>query len=203
VRQALQKGTAAALLVFAAASWVLPGGVGLGSIRLGGTAMEVAPPLHRGTPWARFLAPEGTCRGDGNTSGPKAEQLFAMRCLLDWARTRRGLPPLRTDTALVTSSKLKAEAIVRCGDFSHTPCGAPFSETFDAAGWRGPAGENIVWGASLAASPRVLVDGWLHSDGHRENLFRLLWSAQGLAFVRVETFLGKGPASVWVHQFGG
>lgn len=125
-----------------------------------------------------------------------------MRCLLDWGRSQRGLPPLPMDQALVASSTLKAEAIVRCSDFSHTPCGTDFYETFAAAGWHGAAGENIAWGASLAASPRALVDGWLHSDGHRKNLFSPDWRAQGLAFLRVETFLGEGPATVWVHQFG-
>ena len=52
-----------------------------------------------------------------------------------------------------------------------TPCGSDFGETLEAAGWQAGAGENIAWGASLARTPRVLVDGWLHSDGHRDNLF--------------------------------
>jgi uncharacterized protein YkwD len=199
-----------ALIAVCAASWLLPGGVPLpGGARLGGTGLaepglvhEVAPPLHTGTPWSRYLAPEGTCRGDGSADSPVPQQLFAMRCLLDWARSQRGLPGLPLDLALARSSELKAAAIVLCDDFSHTPCGASFRVTFDAAGWRGSSGENIAWGSSLARSPRILVDGWLHSDGHRENLFDPEWRAQGLALLRSDRFQGAKRAAVWVHQFG-
>ena len=199
-------GQLVALGVFAlvAASWLLPDGVSVGSLQFGGDTIsrEVAPPLHEGTEWARYVAPEGTCRGDTDASAPVAEQLTAMRCLLDWARRERGVPGLKMELALVRSAQLKAAAIVRCGDFSHTPCREPFAKTFEIVGWRGSSGENIAWGASLAASPRVLADGWLHSQGHRTNLFRPDWISQGLAVTRVETFLEQGPASVWVHQFG-
>jgi uncharacterized protein YkwD len=169
-----------------------------------GQAREVAPSLHSGTPWSRYLAPEGTCRGDDVANGPSAERLAAMRCLLDWARRARGLPALSMNPALSTSATLKGNEIVRCGDFSHTPCGTPFDRTFRLAGHRGRmTGENIAWGASLAGTPRVLMDGWLHSTGHRENIFRSDWREQGLALVEAEKFLGSGPAAIYVHQFGG
>lgn len=191
-----------ALVVLFAASWLMPGGIdSLLRFDLDGPR-ELAPPLHEGTPWARYLAPDDTCRGDGAAESGQQEQLYAMRCLLDWARRERGLKPLPIDIQLNHSSALKAEAVVRCNDFSHTPCGTAFSSTFETAGWKGDSGENIAWGTSLARSPRVLVDGWLHSDGHRENLFRNTWRSQGLAFLPAERFQGKGPAAIWVHQFG-
>lgn len=192
-----------ALVVLFGASWLLPNGLD-SPFKLGSPIVvrEVAPPLHEGTPWARYLAPEGTCRGDGSADSPEREQLFAMRCLLDWARRAHGLSALPMNGSLNQSSVLKAQAIQQCNDFSHTPCGSDFGSTFTAAGWQGGSGENIAWGASLARSPRVLVDGWLHSDGHRENLLRTSWRAQGLALLRAERFQGKGPAAIWVHQFG-
>jgi len=163
---------------------------------------EVAPRLHQGTLWARYLAPEGTCRADTRVDSSESEQRFAMRCLLDWARRERGLAALPQSAILNHSAALKAAAIVRCDDFSHTPCRSDFRATFLAAGWTGSAGENIAWGPSLAGSPRVLVDGWLHSDGHRENLFQPMWRTQGLSLLRSDGFLGKERAAVWVHQFG-
>jgi len=51
------------------------------------------------------------------------EQPFAMRRLLDWARRERGLPPLPMNAQLDHAAALKAEAILRRNDFSHTPCG--------------------------------------------------------------------------------
>jgi uncharacterized protein YkwD len=125
-----------------------------------------------------------------------------MRCLLDWARRERGLPPLATNAVLARPASLKAADIVRCGDFSHTPCGMPFEATFRAVGYSGQSGENIVWGEGAARTPRLLMDSWLHSTGHRENLFRSEWREQGLAVLQVDSFLGTGPAAVYVHQFG-
>lgn len=193
------------LFVLFAASWLMPGGLSLPGgwgVNGHGIVQDVAPPLHSGTPWSAYLAPKGTCRGDSSSTSTQPEQVFAMRCLLDWARVKRGLPRLRMDSSLVRSSELKAGAIASCNDFSHTPCGTDFSATFTAAGWRGNGGENIAWGTSMAGSPRVLVDGWLHSDGHRENLFRPEWVAQGLGMLRPSTFQGEDRAAIWVHQFG-
>ena len=194
----------ALLFVLFAALWVVPGGLNLPGLSLNGRGIVqgVAPPLHSGTPWSAYLAPERTCRGDGSSTSSQQEQVFAMRCLLDWARVKRGLRRLPMDSSLVRSAELKAGAIASCNEFSHTPCGSDFRATFTAAGWRGSGGENIAWGASLARSPRVLVDGWLHSDGHRENLFRPEWRAQGLAMLRPGTFQGEDRAAIWVHQFG-
>jgi len=156
------------LFVLFAASWLMPGGLNLpGGGSLGGQEVirEVSPPLHSGTPWSAYLAPEGMCRGDSSSTSSQPEQFFAMRCLLDWARSTRGLPRLPMDVSLVRSSELKAGTIASCNDFSHTPCGSDFAATFRAAGWHGSNGENIAWGNSMASSPRVLVDGWLHSGG--------------------------------------
>jgi len=129
-----------------------------------------------------------------------------MVCLLDYARARRGLKPLGIVYPLNRSSTLKALAIVRCADFSHTPCGKPFAATFDAVGYAGPVstsyGENIAWGAGAAGSPRVVVSGWLNSPHHRENLFSPGWAEQGIAVLPVPTFLGSRDVEIWVSQFG-
>lgn len=202
MRLLLTRAVGVILLAVCAVSWLAPDTLP-SFLRLNlGEPTEVAPPLHSGTAWARYLAPEGTCRGDEDPEGGQQEQLSAMRCLLDWARHERGLSSLPLNAQLNQSASLKAAAIVRCDDFSHTPCGSDFKATFASAGWQGGAGENIAWGASLARTPRILVDGWLHSDGHRTNLFRPGWRVQGLALLPADRFRGKGPAAVWVHQFG-
>jgi Uncharacterized protein with SCP/PR1 domains len=189
------------LVAVFAASWLMPGGLDL--FRINPPAREVVPPIHSGTPWARYLAPEGVCRGDGDAEAPHSERLFTMRCLLDWARRERGLPALPLNPVLSQSASLKASEIVRCNEFSHTPCGMPFEATFRSVSYPAAAtGENLVWGESGARTPRLLMDSWLHSKGHRENLFRPEWREQGLALLEVDTFLGRGPAAVWVHEFG-
>jgi uncharacterized protein YkwD len=203
VRAAFNKFVGPLILGVCALTWILPGQFSFLSTTPG-QAREIAPSLHSGTPWARYLAPEGACRGDEETDRPAAARLQTMRCLLDWARRARGLPALPMNATLSHSAQLKGNEIVRCGDFSHTPCGRAFERTFQAAGYQGRAtGENLVWGESLARTPRLLMDSWLHSTGHRESLFRPDWREQGLALVDAASFLGRGPATIYVHQFGG
>ncbi len=153
-------------------------------------------------PWAAYLAPASACKGDSD----EVSQERTMVCLLNYARARRGIGPLRVVYPLNRSSMLKALAIVRCADFSHMPCGKPFAATFDAVGYRGPVstayGENIAWGTGAAGSPRVIVSGWLNSQHHRENLFSRSWKEQGVAVLPVPRFLGSKDVEIWVSQFG-
>jgi len=201
VRVLFSKVAGFALVALCALSWLLPGG--LPFLRSVAPVQESVPQLHSGTPWARYLAPEGVCRGDGEAEAPQAERIWTMRCLLDWARRERGLPHLLLNPVLAHSASLKAAEIVRCDQFSHTPCGMPFEATFRSAGYaQGATGENLVWGERQARAPRLLMDSWLHSTAHRENLFRSQWREQGLALLHVEAFRDRGPAVVWVHQFG-
>ncbi len=69
---------------------------------------------------------------------------------------------------------------------------------YDHAGW----GENLYLGPGEFGRPRVAVDGWLNSTGHRENLFRADWSEQGVALVEVPLFEGQPDVALWVSQFG-
>jgi uncharacterized protein YkwD len=153
-------------------------------------------------PWAAYVAPASACRLASDT----VSQERTMVCLLDWARAQRGLRPLAVESLLNRSSTLKALAIESCADFSHTPCGHPFADTFDAVGYQGPVattyGENIAWGAGSASSPRVVVADWLNSPHHRENLFSPDWTEQGVAMLPVSRFLGSKNVEIWVSEFG-
>ena len=153
-------------------------------------------------PWAAYLAPESACAEPSDA----VSQEQTMICLLNYARARRGLPPLQIVAELTRSATLKALAIVSCADFSHTPCGKPFRDAFDAAGYTGSVsttfGENIAWGSGAAGSPRVVVSGWLNSPHHRENLFSGDWAEQGISVLSVSRFLGSRNVEIWVSQFG-
>lgn len=153
-------------------------------------------------PWSAYLPPASACAGASDA----VSQERSMVCLLNYARTRRGLKPLPVVYQLNRSSILKALAIVHCAQFSHTPCGKPFGATFAAVGYRGPVstsyGENIAWGEGSAGSARVVVADWLNSPHHRENLFSPDWADQGIAVLSVANFLGSRNVRVWVSQFG-
>ncbi len=153
-------------------------------------------------PWVAYVAPSSSCKGDSDPLSQERE----MVCLLNYARAQRGLARLRVVSLLDRSAMLKALAIKRCQDFSHTACGRPFGATFAAVGYEGAHetafGENIAWATRTSADPRVIVADWLNSPHHRENLFNSAWVEQGIALLSVSRFLGNRDVEIWVSEFG-
>jgi uncharacterized protein YkwD len=144
---------------------------------------------------------EGACAGADSSTGAPASQVRAMSCLVNAARRGAGLPALRANGKLARAAALKGGRIEACGTFSHTPCGAPFTEAFRAAGWNGTMGENIAFGQAAQGTPRAILNAWLQSPGHRANLLRRAFRVQGLA-VRSASLPGVGTVRLWVHTFG-
>jgi uncharacterized protein YkwD len=158
----------------------------------------------RNDPWAAYLAPEAACPGGEDRSAAIAVQEHTMLCLLNWARGRRGLSPIPESSTLSLAARLKAEDIQRCGDFAHDACGKKPDDVAHEAGYAGsPFGENIYLGPLDFGRPRVAVDQWLNSDGHRENLFRPQWGEQGIALLPLRSFDGQRDVAIWVSRFGG
>lgn len=153
------------------------------------------------------LAPANACPGADATSAAAPEQVAAMRCLVDYARGEHGLRALPSAEALEDSAGLKAEAEVRCDEFSHTACGDPLTHTFKRAGYidsayRWKVGENLAYGRGTAASPRGVMAMWLASPTHRENLLSTKWREQGIALLPQAVLMGQPGTAVWVSHFG-
>jgi uncharacterized protein YkwD len=152
----------------------------------------------------RDLGTAAACRGADAVSASAAAELGAMRCLVNQVRTQNGLPSLRESPELDRSSGLRAGAIRRCGQFSHTPCGQGFVQPFVRVGYlrrSGTVGENLAWGGSTLGSPRATLAAWLRSPEHRANLLGSGWRDCGLALERGRLF-GNPGVSLWVLQFG-
>jgi uncharacterized protein YkwD len=161
-----------------------------------------APLYARDDPWKRWLAPESACPGGERTEGSRTAQTRTLLCLLNYARAREGLKPLELSRLLSRSSAAKAAAIVRCDEFAHEPCGQPANEAAERAGYRGSFGENLYAAEGKWVAPRVAVDGWLNSAGHRKNLFRPEWRTVGIALLRDADFDRFDDAVIWVNEFG-
>ncbi len=176
------------------------------------TLLAVAPAgsLAAGTgvgadPYAAYLAPATACPGQLRADASAKIQARAMLCLVNWARRHDRLPRLRASNLLDRSSQIKARDIIRCQDFSHTPCGQSFEASFQRVGYMKRAsyvGENIYWSTLHAASPRSAFNAWLHSDGHRRNLLSRSWRELGIGRLRANDVFGYGGGVVWVNQFG-
>jgi uncharacterized protein YkwD len=119
-------------------------------------------------------------------------------------RAQHHLGALRLAGALSRSAQLKADEIIRCGSFSHTPCGASFTRTFQQTGYfrgRARVGENLYWGTGGAGSPSNAVGAWLRSPPHRANLLGR-WRDAGVGIVHVPSLFGHSDVWVFVLQFG-
>jgi uncharacterized protein YkwD len=149
-------------------------------------------------------AHEATCAAQDDAAAPAATKLAAMHCLVNQARGQRGLPLLRDSLQLDRSSRLRASAIRRCAEFSHTPCGQSFMGVFAQVGYPRSAavGENLFWGSAALGSARSAFQAWLGSPHHRHILFIRGWRGLGLGIVQAGQLFGAAQVSVWVAQFG-
>ena len=185
--------------IFLVGAWL-----GLSALEPQATQASVRPASGK---YAAYVAPDSVCPGSRALGAPVADQQATMLCLLNYARTRRGIGQLATSQPLMHSARIKADDIARCGEFSHTACGATVVSAFERASYVSPYesssyGENLAWGATDAGSPRGALLGWLDSDEHRENLFKADWTEQGIALVYVGEFRGIADSRVWVSHFG-
>lgn len=100
----------------------------------------------------------------------------ATLCLLNRARSRYGLPPLRLNPKLSRAARRHSRDMVRRRYFAHDSLDG--RSAFDRmratryvprnASW--VLGENIGWGSGSLSAPMSLVRAWMHSPGHRRNI---------------------------------
>jgi hypothetical protein len=170
------------------------------AVGLGCTASAVAD-----GPYDRYLAPASSCPDAGvpGLAGPAQEA--TMLCLIDFARSTRGLHVLAHAPLLAASAAIKADDIVRCDDFTHTACGKAWDAPLVASGYLLPGakaeGDEILGAATdQDASPRMIVRTWLGQDEHRATLFGSRWRDEGVAMQQPP--LGLGSNTIWVAHFG-
>jgi uncharacterized protein YkwD len=122
-------------------------------------------------------------------------------CLLNEERARHGIPPLRAEARLELASQQHSEDMVERRFFEHdTPDGVDPQERILATGY--PAtnaftGENIARGEYAESSPVEVVDSWMHSPGHRENILRAEFTEVGVGVATAEA------AATYTTDFGG
>jgi uncharacterized protein YkwD len=120
---------------------------------------------------------------------PAAEKVRPLAvttlCLVNQARARNRIPPLRIDPRLVRAARRHSRDMVARGYFSHTsPQGLSSSERIARTGFmrgrrRWTVGENIAWRTG-AANPGAIVRGWLASAAHRRVLLDRRFRVAGI-----------------------
>jgi uncharacterized protein YkwD len=117
--------------------------------------------------------------------------------LVNQERAKAGCGALRTDERLRTAARGHSTDMAQNGYFSHTGRnGSSFVDRIAAAGYPRSAagGENIAMGYR---TPAEVMDGWMNSEGHRENILNCGFKAIGVGVAR-----DSGGAPYWTQDFG-
>jgi uncharacterized protein YkwD len=116
-------------------------------------------------------------------------------------RAKAGCGPLRTNSALTRAANAHATDMVVHHYFDHNSQDgrSPF-DRMKAAGFTGGSmAENIAVGYSSAVA---VVDGWMHSEGHRRNILNCGYTMIGIGYDSGQVKPDWGNGS-WVQDFGG
>ncbi len=114
--------------------------------------------------------------------------------LVNAERAKKGLSPLTLDATLTEVAELRVKEIT--SKFSHTrPDGTACFTAFDELGAkRGYAAENIAAGRDTAEG---VMDQWINSSGHYENMMKPNFKKIGVADISTSDIYGH----YWVQVF--
>lgn len=144
--------------------------------------------------------PEPEPRSDPPATSPEqVDEITALENevtrLTNDERAEAGCGSLQTDERLRDSARGHSEDMAANYYFDHTGLDgrSPFDRMADA-GYPAPAAENIAYGYR---TPADVMDGWMNSEGHRNNILNcsLLAIGVGLAYDR-------DGRPYWTQNFG-
>ena len=133
-----------------------------------------------------FSAPAALAAcADGDVPASDSGAVAATLCLLNEQRADHGLKAFAESSTLDRAADDYAADMVKRRFFDHvSPGGGTMMDRIKAAGWSPngswSAGENIAWGSGSLATPAAIVNGWMHSAGHRANILNGSFSQIGI-----------------------
>lgn len=110
--------------------------------------------------------------------------------IVNQERTKAGLKPLTSNSALTAMALDKAKDMYNNGYFDHTSptYGSPFNMMSSYGIRYSYAGENIAKGQQ---TPEAVMTAWMNSAGHRQNILSPNFTQIGVAYYNGE----------WVQEF--
>ncbi len=132
------------------------------------------------------------------SGGPQAASpngiIQALLALVNQERQQVGLSALVLDEQLNQAAQRQAEDLARRGSLSHRGTeGSTMQTRIEDAGYSWSAiGENIAMGQT---SPQTVMDSWMGSSGHRQNILNPAFSELGVGYV------DGGDRKYWVQLF--
>ncbi|MFD0697745.1 CAP domain-containing protein [Paenibacillus sp. GCM10027628] len=136
--------------------------------------------------------PGHTSNGTPPTNNVNSQSSYADQVvsLVNQERAKAGLNPLTMDKSLSVMALDKAKDMYNNHYFDHTSptYGSPFDMMTSYGIQYGYAGENIAMGQK---TPQEVMQAWMNSTGHRENILSPNYTKIGVSFYNNE----------WVQEF--
>lgn len=150
---------------------------------------EVAP-VEAATEKPAEVAPVKPAETTSDASVSTIEK--AVLDLTNVERQNAGLKPLQTDAKLMNSARQKSTDMASKGYFSHTSptYGSPFDQMKANGVTYKSAAENIAMGQRSAEE---VVQGWMESPGHRQNILTPGFTHIGIGY--------DENGNYWTQQF--
>jgi uncharacterized protein YkwD len=143
---------------------------------------------------------------------PSADTLGAMAeatlCLLNGQRADNGLPPVTANARLTEAATVYAADLVAGSYFSHTGrdgsnvLGRIRDSGYIPSGAAYVLGENLAWGSGALATPGSIMNAWMNSPGHRENILNPDFREIGVGIVVGNPKTADGRGATYATEFG-
>ncbi|MDG4865332.1 CAP domain-containing protein, partial [Streptomyces sp. T-3] len=136
--------------------------------------------------------PKPTTQRPTATADPADTPGEQVLALVNSERGKAGCKPVKYDSRLARAAQLHSEDMSANNYFDHTSQdGRTFADRAKAQGYDNPGAENIARGQN---SPESVMDAWMNSQGHRENILNCGLTTMGLGVVTKDW--------TWTQVFG-
>jgi uncharacterized protein YkwD len=132
-----------------------------------------------------------------------ADSRAATICLLNNIRRHKGMRPFHVNGRLSLASQRHTNSMVAHKYFEHGDFVGRIKAAHYLSGshaWT--VGENIAWGTWFYATPSSIVDGWMHSPGHRANILNRHFREIGIGVSRGAPASRVHDAATYATDFG-
>lgn len=151
-----------------------------------------------------------SCEGVNATPAVASEGQLAESsvCLLNEARSNRGLRKLRVNGRLSQAARSHTSDMVRRHYFAHVSrSGHDVVDRLRATGYIRPStswivGENLAWGTGRLSTPLNIFRAWMRSPGHRRNILTARFREIGIGVALQAPARGNRLGATYTTTFG-
>ncbi|WP_079404779.1 CAP domain-containing protein [Streptomyces sp. 3211] len=155
--------------------------------------VQPAPPAQQPKPKPPVAPAKPAPQPSKPAAAPASGDVAAVLALVNQERAAAGCPAVSLNAKLTKAAQDHSADMASHSNMSHTGSdGSDPGARITRAGymWR-TYGENVAYGYS---SPEKVMEGWMNSQGHRENILNCAFKEIGIGLAQ--------PGNYWTQDFG-